>query len=121
MSSAASQALSWCSLSSSGAFQNAMMASPIYLSIVPLRARIALVRGVRNRFISFVNPCGSCLKDSEMVVKPLTSENMMVITEEHTSELQSHLNLVCRLLLEKKKPYPSHTTNQPRHYLPCCP
>src|SRR5260370_31663273 len=27
-----------------------------------------------------------------------------VRSEEHTSELQSHLNLVCRLLLEKKKP-----------------
>src|SRR5690242_21086180 len=29
-------------------------------------------------------------------------------SEEHTSELQSHVNLVCRLLLEKKK----KTTNQ---------
>src|SRR5260370_28217893 len=29
-------------------------------------------------------------------------------SEEHTSELQSHLNLVCRLLLEKKKNSP-HT------------
>src|SRR5260370_12216027 len=29
-------------------------------------------------------------------------------SEEHTSELQSHLNLVCRLLLEKKKDN-SHT------------
>src|SRR5260370_24181821 len=28
-------------------------------------------------------------------------------SEEHTSELQSHLNLVCRLLLEKKKTKPS--------------
>src|SRR4051812_32331705 len=28
-------------------------------------------------------------------------------SEEHTSELQSHVNLVCRLLLEKKK----HTTS----------
>src|SRR5260370_22661038 len=28
-----------------------------------------------------------------------------VRSEEHTSELQSHLNLVCRLLLEKKKQY----------------
>src|SRR5260370_4602916 len=27
-------------------------------------------------------------------------------SEEHTSELQSHLNLVCRLLLEKKKSQP---------------
>src|SRR5260370_20376846 len=30
-------------------------------------------------------------------------------SEEHTSELQSHLNLVCRLLLENKKP--SHAWN----------
>src|SRR5260370_2970797 len=29
-------------------------------------------------------------------------------SEEHTSELQSHLNLVCRLLLEKKKKYDDH-------------
>src|SRR5260370_22728648 len=30
-----------------------------------------------------------------------------VRSEEHTSELQSHLNLVCRLLLEKKKIQPA--------------
>src|SRR5260370_9853910 len=29
-------------------------------------------------------------------------------SEEHTSELQSHLNLVCRLLLEKKKKKQQH-------------
>src|SRR3989449_3249231 len=28
-------------------------------------------------------------------------------SEEHTSELQSRLHLVCRLLLEKKKDYPT--------------
>src|SRR5260370_25312598 len=36
-------------------------------------------------------------------------------SEEHTSELQSHLNLVCRLLLEKKKRTPAmhiHANNQ---------
>src|SRR5437588_6304929 len=34
-------------------------------------------------------------------------------SEEHTSELQSHSDLVCRLLLEKKKTLPrwSHTRN----------
>src|SRR6267142_4327475 len=32
-------------------------------------------------------------------------------SEEHTSELQSHVNLVCRLLLEKKK----KITNHPHH------
>src|SRR5690242_21630786 len=31
-------------------------------------------------------------------------------SEEHTSELQSHVNLVCRLLLEKKKKNISHET-----------
>src|SRR5260370_2468044 len=37
-------------------------------------------------------------------------------SEEHTSELQSHLNLVCRLLLEKKKTFHCFgfaTVNQP--------
>src|SRR5260370_24064527 len=32
--------------------------------------------------------------------------------EEHTSELQSHLNLVCRILLEKNKHYFSRLVNQ---------
>src|SRR5207237_7179282 len=32
-------------------------------------------------------------------------------SEEHTSELQSHLNLVCRLLLEKKKKTNSSNIN----------
>ena len=31
-------------------------------------------------------------------------------SEEHTSELQSLVNLVCRLLLEKKKQIPQHNT-----------
>src|SRR5690242_20985247 len=30
-------------------------------------------------------------------------DNRTARSEEHTSELQSHVNLVCRLLLEKKK------------------
>src|SRR5438477_8946906 len=32
-------------------------------------------------------------------------------SEEHTSELQSHVNLVCRLLLEKKKNLNSNPTH----------
>src|SRR5256884_3643121 len=34
-------------------------------------------------------------------------------SEEHTSELQSRLHLVCRLLLEKKKKKPQHIINYP--------
>src|SRR5438477_3801460 len=42
-------------------------------------------------------------------------------SEEHTSELQSHVNLVCRLLLEKKKvdrPADTDTTGLCSAYLP---
>src|SRR5947207_8917058 len=35
-------------------------------------------------------------------------------SEEHTSELQSHSDLVCRLLLEKKKSQQAPTTTRPR-------
>src|SRR2546422_7928761 len=36
----------------------------------------------------------------------LQAERVPDRSEEHTSELQSRLHLVCRLLLEKKKKYP---------------
>src|SRR2546422_6931955 len=35
---------------------------------------------------------------------------LLVRSEEHTSELQSRLHLVCRLLLEKKKKKKTHKT-----------
>src|SRR5260370_30347270 len=38
--------------------------------------------------------------DPQLTREPTKDEKR---SEEHTSELQSHLNLVCRLLLEKKK------------------
>src|SRR2546430_12602071 len=37
-------------------------------------------------------------------------------SEEHTSELQSQSNLVCRLLLEKKKKANKHTTSTLQRY-----
>src|SRR5438132_5913778 len=39
-------------------------------------------------------------------------------SEEHTSELQSHSDLVCRLLLEKKKDIPSGINSPVRFYDP---
>src|SRR5688572_32212320 len=38
-------------------------------------------------------------------------------SEEHTSELQSQSNLVCRLLLEKKKPKPEQLITHPHSTL----
>src|SRR5260370_13387258 len=45
----------------------------------------------------------------------LAIQNVAAMTrsEEHTSELQSHLNLVCRLLLEKKKTAVKLLTSDP--------
>src|SRR4051812_49575374 len=42
-------------------------------------------------------------------------------SEEHTSELQSHVNLVCRLLLEKKKKKKQKVSHVSRkyHYVTC--
>src|SRR2546422_7836821 len=53
--------------------------------------------------------CRMCLVDIEKAPKlqiacaTQVAEGMVVRSEEHTSELQSRLHLVCRLLLEKKK------------------
>src|SRR5690242_21038701 len=45
------------------------------------------------------------LDDDEADVRGQRPQNFneLARSEEHTSELQSHVNLVCRLLLEKKK------------------
>src|SRR5260370_18563009 len=40
---------------------------------------------------------------NQRTVRRRAGKNLFLRSEEHTSELQSHLNLVCRLLLEKKK------------------
>src|SRR5207302_3418448 len=40
-------------------------------------------------------------------------------SEEHTSELQSRENLVCRLLLEKKKHWHDHSPGNQQHHQQC--
>src|SRR5476649_3108656 len=47
-------------------------------------------------WVTWSRPCASARN---------ASERSQVRSEEHTSELQSHSDLVCRLLLEKKKKY----------------
>src|SRR5260370_15808528 len=48
---------------------------------------------------------GKGLGGGQPYITPLVQSDFVITarSEEHTSELQSHLNLVCRLLLEKKK------------------
>src|SRR5947207_4968467 len=50
-------------------------------------------------------PSGSAARSSPSRAKP-AKRPVASRSEEHTSELQSHSDLVCRLLLEKKKQPP---------------
>src|SRR3989344_9067396 len=53
---------------------------------------------------------GKFKKELLFSVVEMSSSSACRRSEEHTSELQSHVNLVCRLLLEKNK---SKTTRSP--------
>src|SRR4029077_21298304 len=61
--------------------------------------------------------------DGDVVGKDKSTHRCQIRSEEHTSELLSHLNLVCRLLLEKKMSEPEkHRTAPLRHLsLRCSP
>src|SRR2546422_8167194 len=48
----------------------------------------------------------------EFRAAPLDAVQVGHRSEEHTSELQSRLHLVCRLLLEKKKKYTTQITDK---------
>src|SRR2546429_2644242 len=56
-------------------------------------------RGPGETYVKFVNSHGQALYSALPDGPALTNGR----SEEHTSELQSRLHLVCRLLLEKKK------------------
>src|SRR2546430_12875908 len=76
-------------------------------------------------------PVPPSVNDGRMIAgSPISSSALRALedirSEEHTSELQSQSNLVCRLLLEKKKqdpttyPAAAHTSHTPAHRrLPC--
>src|SRR5690606_42100082 len=62
---------------------------------------------VKTMLAHILNECGAVLATkgslNNHIGVPLTLLELQVRSEEHTSELQSRENLVCRLLLENKK------------------
>src|SRR5207302_10548381 len=59
-----------------------------------------------DRFVNFTNGGAftfAVIPLVQAITATMTGTNGMTRSEEHTSELQSRENLVCRLLLEKKK------------------
>src|SRR5260370_30392960 len=70
------------------------------------RAGLMLVKAAKAR--AALEGRDHALPDDVQALVPVVLAHRLLLapaarSEEHTSELQSHLNLVCRLLLEKKK------------------
>src|SRR5688572_31077819 len=77
----------------------------LFRSWLPCSAR-RLASRQRRRSTSSTPSCSttsSCGSDSASMLRSCSCATSDARSEEHTSELQSQSNLVCRLLLEKKK------------------
>src|SRR2546430_12826007 len=66
-------------------------------------------------------PPGLIIREPQGRVGPLAQDLLGRRSEEHTSELQSQSNLVCRLLLEKKKTACSISASLTSSSIPCPP
>src|SRR5260370_16746342 len=93
----------------------------------------ASVTGLPSRPVSLKSGAGSGLRTKRMLgccswatekegrkqrsSEVTTKRTKQGRSEEHTSELQSHLNLVCRLLLEKKKKKKKYIIKKSGHKL----
>src|SRR5207249_10479210 len=81
----------------------------LFRSLRPARALAEELDGVRLRkrrhlvFLLAGDPKRSAARHEELEVWAASEQGRKVRSEEHTSELQSRFDLVCRLLLEKKK------------------
>src|SRR5260370_4027228 len=94
--------------------ETALLGKPMIVvyRLSPLTARLAKPL-VRTKFFSMVNLIAGRAVVPELIQNDFTPQRLAAEaekllsaserSEEHTSELQSHLNLVCRLLLEKTK------------------
>src|SRR6202051_4406116 len=58
-------------------------------------------------YTTLFRSCGGRLRARGRRLHPQAGDRLAQRSEEHTSELQSHEHLVCRLLLEKKKKHKS--------------
>src|SRR2546422_7338711 len=73
-----------------------------------------------HRTLADQSKCGAIEHAKSPVVRVLQCNTRTTRSEEHTSELQSRLHLVCRLLLEKKKKktttdISTHTEHRPKN------
>src|SRR5687768_18116093 len=80
-------------------FRSVLDRQPVVLDFTDIPLDPAKVVG---HYYSIYRKCYGC-NSSKLCNKQSSREYCKERSEEHTSELQSRLHLVCRLLLEKKK------------------
>src|SRR2546430_6237959 len=81
-------------------------------SVCPSRGRASASRATATQVrLQPASSKGKDQKSSPSAIHAVVSTMKLARSEEHTSELQSQSNLVCRLLLEKKK---NNKTTNPR-------
>src|SRR5205809_6001284 len=77
--------------------RRSLQRSPLFPYTTLFRSTPSVIRRSRMRRRRIAATAASCLRSSRRSCAAASR------SEEHTSELQSRLHLVCRLLLEKKK------------------
>src|SRR2546426_2358042 len=75
----------------------------------PKRRGLSTSREAAPRIIGSYSPSAECQPAASQIESDGNARNRR--SEEHTSELQSPCNLVCRLLLEKKNKRTSRSTH----------
>src|SRR2546430_9947078 len=83
-----------------------------YTTLFRSRIDIADECQLREKFVHVLELAG---KNRELL--QVFAPQFVVRSEEHTSELQSQSNIVCRLLLEKKKKITMTYTSQNKAYI----
>src|SRR5690349_23886505 len=82
-----------------------MIRRPPRSTLFPYTTLFRSARGIprRRRVHRAIDDVGQCRRSVRVAEEGLVLRSVAVRSEEHTSELQSRRDLVCRLLLEKKK------------------
>src|SRR5262249_59396964 len=106
---------------SRSSFFRSSPAHPRHLPSFPTRRSSDLLRVERSDRLICKEKCWLLNQRSSdghsLVLERWFNSQHFSRSEEHTSELQSLTNLVCRLLLEKKKPNTQHATPTHRPHL----
>src|SRR5690606_41513644 len=97
-------ALQFCTLSLHDALPISTGALSTYLTRLYTRGPLQDLKAAAKGAVSLLpSPVQQGARRAKEMLKGITIGGTLFRSEEHTSELQSRENLVCRLLLEKKK------------------